>query len=290
MIPNSIDHILKPKSSQLMLQNREVSEENLEYVSRKKLEKLKASYQNSLNKCKTPAPKSLSQHFDDKSNYSLKTVKKRNVFRGPGSSHDKLSGEIYSSRLNPYKTTYDDDYNLCRTQKNNLKAKIQDKLQNSTEVLQKKLAYVNGLKKNSVPNLPNFNNGVTYDNFIQKTAEKRERKNKITFLNETPKNDLYYPNEKSNNNNENYNNKLEDYDPNENNYNSDLKENNSQVFPECDTPDWNSISESHWQNLLNSDVFKNYNINPITLIENNPDYFSHLLGFFFIYLNAKIKY
>ena len=51
-----------------------------------------------------------------------------------------------------------------------------------------------------------------------------------------------------------------------------------QANPECFTTDWSAVSETHWQNLLNSEVFKNYNINPITLIDNNPEYFSHLLG------------
>jgi len=260
MLPFTIDNILKPKTSQLTLRNREESEENLEYVSHKKLEKLKTSYQNSLEKSKVSGPKSVSQHAEEKSvnSYKSKSTKKRCVFRGPGSSNDKLSSEIYNAQLNPFKTTYDDDYVIGNPNRKSLslKAKIQQKLQNSNEILQKKLSFVN-IKK-SLPHV-NVSNFIEYKN---KTVEKETKKLVPTTEREIVQTQ----------------NADDFYKGTDENYVTQVEENSVSPQADCFMPDWSSISENHWQDLLNSDIFKNFNINPITLIENNPEYFSHLLG------------
>lgn len=149
-----------------------------------------------------------------------------------------------------------------------LKAKIQQKLQNSNNILQKKLAFVTprDTKKKSLPSLSNIFNsqGKVWEqdgNRIQNSARETPAKAYSPSKDKPQEEPQKVPDE---------------------NIQAEFEVNGQQASlnpqPECFVPDWGSISESHWQDLLNSDVFKSYNINPFTLIENNPDYFSHLLG------------
>lgn len=263
MIPITIDSILKPKSSQVRIRNREESEENLEYVSHKKLEKLKTSYQKSLEKS-NPGPKSVSQHADDKSIGSKINNKKKAAFKG---------ADYYSSEKTPQQIPFSEEIHPSSRQSKRsqgLKAKIQEKLQNSNEVLHKKLAF--RVIKKSLPNISSYVDYTPSDH-KSKTAEKEPQKS--TQISETPRKDFYrtVPTQHAD---EVYRNTTDDNFMN--NPNRRTEDNFQSSQPECFVPDWSSISETHWQDLLNSDIFKNYNINPIVLIENNPDYFSHLLG------------
>ena len=262
MIPITIDSILKPKSSQVMIRNREESEENLEYVSHKKLEKLKTSYQKTLEKSAS-GQKSVSQHAEDKSIVSKNSNKKKTAFKGVDYSNERTPQQIpFSDEIHP------SSRQSKRSQ--GLKAKIQEKLQNSNEVLHKKLAF--RVIKKSLPNISSY---VDYNpsDYKSKTAEKEPQKS--TQISETPRKDFIrtVPTQHAD---DVYRNTTDDNFMN--NLNRRTEDNFQSSQPECFVPDWNSVSETHWQDLLNSDIFKNYNINPIVLIENNPDYFSHLLG------------
>ena len=271
MLPANLDKVLKPQSSQVTLKNREESEQNLEYVSRKKLEKFKAIYRNSLEKTKSNnVVKSNLQHNDDNISFaSIKSTKPRTIIKDSGQPNDKVSNGILKPYQNPFKTSYEEEYIMGKSRKNSLKAKIQEKLQNSNNILQKKLAlstpnnyYNNNFKKNSLPNLSNQSDTQN------KTTEKNIKKIANFNTNETPRRDNITPiiNDVP---------KIidENYGVDNENIEADI-----QNGPECFVPDLSSISETHLQNILNSDVFQNCGINPITLIDNNPDYFSHLLG------------
>lgn len=221
-LPVSFQTILKARNTQVVIKNKEISEENLNYISAKKLERLKTSYQNYLEKSRPST--SQQDNIEDKSVRSFKINPK-----------------------NPTETLPSSD----------LRKRIQRKLEKSNEVLQKQLSNKTTskkfqlLKNQSMPNLAEMR--------LQNKAK---------------------PNQKVPSNLINSDKKIENYQttgqvtgPVEG---GNLEEEN--VNQDCFVPDWDSVSEAHWQNLLNSDIFKIYNINPIILIENNPDYFSHLLG------------
>ena len=259
MIPTTINSILKPKTSQVMIRNREESEENLEYVSRKKLEKIKTSYQNSLEKSKAGS-KSVSHHAEERSLGSRHTNQKKTAFQGFDGYNDRNAQQKipFSEEMQP----------VSRQSKKTqgLKAKIQEKLQNSNEVLHKKLAF--RVIKKSLPNISSF---VDYNPSENKSKIADKELQRSVQINETPRKD--FRTVPTQNADEFYRGVPDD------NFASRKTEDNFQSSqPECFVPDWSSVSENHWQDLLNSDIFRNYNINPIVLIENNPDYFSHLLG------------
>lgn len=219
MLPISFQTILKARSTQVVLKNTDFSDENLSYISSKKLEKLRTSHGNRV---------------------------KNAGFSRNSSCHDtppiKNPGIPVKTAENRRKSNISGTFPQKTQGNQGLKDKIQSKLLKSNEILQQKLANSQPKALNKHSSLPSL----------------LENASKI------PK-------------------KAVSHDKNPDESSKICPEDEQTHSQECFPSDWDAISEAHWQSLLNSEVFKTFNINPITLIENNPDYFSHLLGFSFTF-------
>lgn len=206
MLPISFQTILKARSTQVVLKNKDLSDENLSYISSKRLERLKTSQ-----------GKHVKNATVSRNSSCHETPQPRTPAKNGGISA-KTAGNRSNSNISA----------TCsqKTQRNqSLRDKIQTKLLKSNEILQQKLANSRGKTIEKHASLPSLLENTS--KIPKKTASEDK--------------------------------KIEE--------------------DECFVNNWDAISEAHWQDLLNSEVFKTFNINPITLIENNPDYFSHLLGF-----------
>ena len=127
-------------------------------------------------------------------------------------------------------------------------------------------------KKNDLNN-PNIQANISDKFTTIKPKMVRKTKNQASYSDKVSDLKNYEPNFSSKNetNSNKFSNKNE---PNlESNINEEKEGETGTASKKCE---WLSVEEEHLQDVLNSDVFREMGVDPLSLIDENPDYFSHL--------------
>ena len=133
----------------------------------------------------------------------------------------------------------------------------------------KKANFSNTSTKNKPKMVKKTRNQASYSDY--KNDSNNLNKNELNISDKCEP-DFSYKNE------QNFSNKKEPNfskknDPNLDFYKNEVKGDEGANTKNCE---WASVEEGQLQDVLNSDVFRQMGVDPVSLIEENPDYFSHL--------------